>query len=75
MWQALNPFAKKFKNQIPDQTGKNGNAKIGDGENIFNGESQALALAIGPSKLSHQKICIEQEDDKTDFDHRPPNRR
>jgi len=50
----LKSLAKKFKNHVTHQTGKDGNAKIGDSKNISHGESQALALAISLSKLPHQ---------------------
>jgi hypothetical protein len=52
--QGLNPLPKIFKNHVPDQSGNDGNAKVGDRENIVNGENQALSLAIRPSKLPHQ---------------------
>lgn len=51
--KGLDPFSKKLNNYVSDQSGKNGNAKVGDRENIFHRENQALALAIGPSKFPH----------------------
>jgi hypothetical protein len=54
--QGLNPLSKIFKNYVADQSGKDGNTEVGDRENVFHGESQALALAIGLSKFTHQKI-------------------
>ena len=37
--KGLNPLSKKFNNYVSDQSGKNGNAKVGGRENIFHGES------------------------------------
>jgi hypothetical protein len=52
----LNVLTKIFKNYVADQSGKNSNAEIGDGENIFNGKNKALSLGIRASKLPHQKV-------------------
>ena len=53
---ALNSLAKKFKNYVANQSGKDGNPKISNRENIFHGESQTLALAVDLSKLAHQQV-------------------
>jgi hypothetical protein len=52
----LNPFPKEFKNHVTDQSGKDGYPEVGNRENIFHCESQALALAIDPSKFAHQQV-------------------
>jgi hypothetical protein len=52
----LKPFAKIFKNDIPDEPGNAGHQKIGGGENIFYGKNQGLTPFVGSSELSHQKV-------------------
>jgi hypothetical protein len=54
--ESLNSLAKVFKNYIANQSGNDGNNEIGGRENIFNGDDQALSLAIAASKLPHQKV-------------------
>jgi hypothetical protein len=54
--EGLNLISKIFKNHVANQSGNDGNNEIGDRENVFYGENQALSLVIGMSKLPHQKV-------------------
>ena len=53
---------------MSNQRGNHGDREIRDRKNIAEGEGQSFPLSVGPSELSHQKICIKEEDDKRDLD-------
>jgi hypothetical protein len=70
----LEPLLEKFKKDITDERGYRGNFKISSGKNVSDYPSytpfRPHARAL---KLSHRKIGIKEEDDKTYLDQRPPD--
>src|SRR6202011_4208615 len=70
----LESLSEKFKKDITDERGYRGNFKIGSGKNITDSPNYTPFLPHASAlKFSHQKIRIEQEDDKTHLDHRSPD--
>jgi hypothetical protein len=70
----LESLPKEFKKDIPDERCYRGNFEIGGGNYISDRPSYTPRLShAGTLKFSHQKIGIEQEDDKSYFDHRSPD--
>ena len=70
----LEPLSKKFNEDISDERGYYGNFKICPGKNISECPDYAsLPPHPGAFKLSHQKIGIKEEDNKTYFNQRSPD--
>jgi len=69
----LNSLSEVLKNEVADHSGDGGNSEIRGGEDIPNSESESLFVAICMLEFAHQQIGIEQEDDETNLNQRPPN--
>ena len=62
---------KKFKQNVADEPGYDGDFKIGRSKDIPKRPGDAPLLShAGALEFSHQEIGIEQKDDKTYFNHR-----
>jgi hypothetical protein len=69
----LKPSSKKFDCNKSDESGIDGDNKVCDGENIYEGKRQGFSVhTVGAGKFSHQKIRIVQENDEPHFDHHAP---
>jgi hypothetical protein len=73
--RGLKLLPEEFKNDIANQRRDYSNNKIGERENIFEGEGQALSGAVRARKFPHEEIGIKKKDDETEFDQRSPERR
>jgi hypothetical protein len=70
----LESLSEKLKKDITNERGYRGNFKIGGSKHISDGPSYPPFLPHSRAfKFSHQKIRIEQEDDKTYLDHSSPS--
>jgi hypothetical protein len=70
----LEAFPKEFENGVPNQAGYDGDYEIFRCENVQDCDGQSFAAFVGAREFSHQEIGIKQENDKADFDERPPDR-
>src|ERR1035441_8291038 len=67
-------LSQKFEKDIPKKRSDQRNFKVGNRKDIADGPDESLLLShAGVLKLPHQKIGIEQEEDKTYLDHRSPD--
>ena len=63
----LQPLSQGMKDGMSNQRGNHGDREIRDRKNIAQGEGQSFPMSVGPSELSHQEICIKEEDDERDL--------
>jgi len=66
----LEIFAQGLEDEVGDGGGEDGDGKIGDGEDVAEGDGEGLAAAGGAVELSHEEIGVEEEDDEADLDER-----
>ena len=53
---------------MPNHCGNQGDGEVRSRKDIAEGEGQRLPLSVGPVELSHQQVCIKEEDYKRDLD-------
>jgi hypothetical protein len=70
----LESLSQKFKEDITNERGYDGNSKVGGGKDVFDcrGYTSLLSYA-GALEFSHQEIGIKEEDNETHLDHRSPD--
>jgi len=59
-----------LEDEVGDSGGEDSDGKVGDGEDVAEGDGEGLAAAIGAAELSHEEVGVEEEDDEADFDER-----
>ncbi len=64
-----------FKRQITNDGGQKRYRKIGRGEDVLHRPNQTqFPASSGAREFAHQKVGVEQKDNKPYFNDRPPNR-
>jgi hypothetical protein len=65
---SLQLLAKVFKDNVTKDARHHSDNQVRQRKNIFDGESKTLAVTIGPSELTHQKVGVKQKNDESDLD-------
>ena len=61
-------FAEKLKDEVAGDGGEERYGQVGGGDDVAKCCEQGLAVAGRCGKLTHQKVCVEEEDDERDSD-------
>ena len=66
-------LAEEFEEDEAEGGGDDGDAEVGGGEDVVEGDGQGFVVAAGGVELAHEQVGVEEEDDEGDLDDRTPD--